>query len=210
MLRLRKIAVTGGIASGKSTACQILKGFGAYVVSADEIVHQLLSNTTSPLGQNVIKLIGSDIVVNQQIDRSKIAKKVFNQPQLLKELEELLHPAVREEMARHYLLASQQPNVPLFVAEIPLLFETKGEGFFDFTVAIISNETISKQRFQNAKGYTAEDYDKRNALQLPMQEKKKRANFTIENNGSLDDFTHEIQELFTKLTRSPIFNESRQ
>ena len=79
MLRLRKVAVTGGLSCGKSSVCRIFKELGAYVVSADEIVHRLLSTKTN-LGQQVISLLGKEIITNGKINRSTIAKKVFNDP----------------------------------------------------------------------------------------------------------------------------------
>src|SRR5580700_5876146 len=99
MLKTKKIAVTGGLAAGKTTVCQIFKELGAYVVSADEIVHQLLSPGTT-VGQQVIKLLGSDIISGQELDRKKIAAKVFFQRDLLHLLEEIIHPAVFDEIER--------------------------------------------------------------------------------------------------------------
>ena len=200
MLRLVKVALTGGMASGKSTACRFLKELGACVISADEIVHQLLSSNTT-LGQQVIKLIGPDIVVNQQIDRSKIAKKVFNQPELLNALEDLLHPAVYEEIRKRYEQIEHERQIPLFVAEIPLLFETGGEKFFDYTIAVVSDDTLCRQRFQTTTGYDSEEYDRRSARQLSQLEKKQRADFIIENNGSLTDMRQAVSNLFNELTK---------
>lgn len=201
MLRLNKIAVTGGIASGKSTVCLFFKELGAYVVSADEIVHQLLLSTETPLGQKIIKLIGPDIIVHGQIDRSKVAKKVFNQPELLKALESLLHPAVYEEIKKQYHKVSQDQLFPLFIAEVPLLFESAGESFFDYTIAVIADEKRCSQRFQNALGYDEKEYDRRAARQMQQLEKKQRADFTIENNGSLTDLKMSVNDLFKKLTK---------
>ena len=82
MLKIKKVAVTGGLAAGKTTVCQLFKELGACVVSADEIVHQLLSPGTA-VGQQVVSLLGSDIISDQGLDRKKIAAKVFSQPDLL-------------------------------------------------------------------------------------------------------------------------------
>ena len=79
------MAVTGGLSCGKSSVCRIFKELGAYVVSADEIVHQLLSPDTN-LGQKIISLLGTEIVVNQKLDRSRIAEMYFKNPELLNRL----------------------------------------------------------------------------------------------------------------------------
>src|ERR1700733_7337913 len=123
MLKLRKIAVTGGLSCGKSSVCRIFKELGATVVSADEIVHQLLSPQVS-FGQQVIMLMGPDIVVKGQIDRSRIAKKVFNNRTLLNSLEKILHPAVNNEIENLYQTALAKHKDKIFVAEIPLLYES--------------------------------------------------------------------------------------
>lgn len=198
MLNLTKIAVTGGLACGKSSACRFFKELGAYVVSADEIVHQQLSPTTS-LGQKVIQLIGPDIVVNNQIDRSQIAKKVFNQPELLKALEALIHPAVRKEMEKHYQQVKASHSAPLFVAEIPLLYETGGESFFDYTVVVVAEKDLCQQRFQQATGYEKEEFDKRMARQLSTSEKARRADFIIVNNGTLEQMKESVSNIFHTL-----------
>lgn len=193
-IKIRKIAVTGGLSCGKSSVCRIFKELGAYVVSADEVVHQLLSPTTN-LGRQVISLLGADIIVDKQIDRSKIAKKVFKEPTLLQSLENLLHPAVRDEIEKQYRQIAQQPSPPLFVVEIPLLFETGADRFYDATIAVIADPEDSQQRFEKSTGYDKEEYKRRMARQLSQEEKASRATYVIENKGSLAD----LHEAVTKL-----------
>jgi dephospho-CoA kinase len=200
MLRLRKVAVTGGLSCGKSSVCRFFKKFGAYVVSADEIVHQLLSPDTNP-GQNVIRLIGSDILINNQISRSKIAEKVFNNPSLLNSLEKILHPAVQEEVAKLYEKAKEQGNYNLFVAEIPLLFESGKEHFYNAVITVVADKQTSRNRFQNATGYDETEFEKRSMRQLPNHEKAAKADYVITNNGSLEDLETETKKLMNILNK---------
>ena len=200
MLNLKKIAITGGLSCGKSTVCRILKQLGAYVVSADDIAHQLLSPDTDS-GKQVIKLLGADIVVHDQIDRSKVAKKVFNNPGLLQSLEQILHPAIRDEIDKEYKKASQKAETKLFVAEIPLLFESPYFKNYDLTVAVIAPEAAAKQRYFESTGRNAAEFDSRMARQLSPEEKAKRADYVISNNGSLDDLKNATADLFKQLTK---------
>lgn len=196
---LKKIAVTGGLASGKSTVCKIFRDLGAHVVSADEIVHNLLSSKTA-LGQQVIDLIGNDVVVNGQIDRSKIAKKVFNNRALLQSLQNILHPAVGVEIEKQYQQVKTEGHVELFVAEIPLLFEGGKKGNFDATVAVVADSESSRQRFMASTGYDKEEYDKRMAQQLSPEEKAKRADYVINNRGTLQQLQQTVIKLYKSLT----------
>ena len=124
MLTLKKVAITGGLSCGKSSVCRLFKELGAHVVSADEIVHQLLSSTKR-LGQQVIELLGDDIVVDGKIDRNIIAKKVFEDKILLHSLEKLIHPVVLNEIEKQYQQISNQGTFPLFIAEIPLYLKLR-------------------------------------------------------------------------------------
>lgn len=198
MLSLRKIAVTGGLACGKSFVCRIFQDLGAYVVSADEIVHKLLTPKTD-LGQQVIGLLGSEIVTDDQLDRSQIAKKVFSQPKLLKSLEQIIHPAVSNELKQRYKKAQKNRNISLFVAEIPLLFEAGFEPFFDSVIAVVADEDICIKRFQQATGYGPEEYAKRSRQQLSAIEKARRADFIIYNNGSQQEVQQAVEKLFHDL-----------
>lgn len=201
MLTLRKVAVTGGLSSGKSQFCSYLLELGAYVVSADKIVHQLLSPETD-LGNKVINLLGSDIVVNGKIDRTSVAKHVFNDPKRLHSLEKIIHPAVMEYVELEYQQASKQKSHPLFVVEIPLLFEAKASDRFDQTIAIIADEESCIQRFSAATGQERNEYLKRSQRQLPQSEKAALADIVIENNGSLEDLKNEAQSTFRMLTNN--------
>lgn len=198
MLELKKVAVTGGLACGKSTVCQFFKELGAYVVSADEIVHQLLSSKTT-LSKQIIELIGPDIVANGQIDRSQIAKKVFNQPKLLQKLENLLHPAVYNEIMEQYKRINNNHQFPLFVAEIPLLFESGGETFFDAVVTVIADPAICKARFQKNSGKSADEYEKRSSRQLNTMEKAKRADYTIFNDKGIEELKTAVKAIYNQL-----------
>jgi dephospho-CoA kinase len=199
MLKLRKVAITGGLSCGKSSVCRILKELGAYIVSADKIVHQLLSSDTN-LGQEVVNLLGSDILVNQKLDRSRIAHLVFHDMELLQAYEKLVHPAVYREIDEDYQRqrkGSQPP--PLFVAEIPLLFESGGKRDFDYTIAVVANLDICCKRFEEATGYDQTEFNNRMTRQFSLFDKAILADYVIMNNGTLSDLQQTTKELYLEL-----------
>lgn len=185
---MRKIAITGGLAAGKSTVCRILQEYGAYIVDADEIVRSMLSPNT-PIGKRVIALLGSEIVTGNQINRKKISEIVFSNPKKLTALEAILHPAVMEEINCRFDQVKNHPSYRFFVAEIPLLYEAQLEGEFDHVVAVIADERVARQRFQEG------DFEQRNARQLSSASKASKADFTIVNNGELTVLHSSVQDL---------------
>lgn len=192
MLSLRKVAVTGGPASGKTTVCSFLREFGGFVVDADTIVHHLLSPNTV-IGRQVVNLLGSAVVTENQIDRKKVAKLVFSDPEKLHSLESILHPAVKEEIKTLYNQAKNDPNYTFFVAEIPLLYEAKMESFFDTIIAVSSDRRVAKQRFQ------ASHFEERMARQESSQKKATKAHFTLINNGDLAALKEAVFKLASQL-----------
>lgn len=199
MLTLKKVAVTGGLASGKSSVCRVLRNLGAYVVSADEIVHRLLSPETT-IGKKVIDLIGKDIIKHGTIDRGVIAERVFNQPSLLKSLEQILHPAVGATIKNEYEQAIKEGKSKLFVAEIPLLFESQNLNSlpYDKTIVVLSDDAVCKKRYEQS-GHNAQDYERRMKQQMPTIEKAKLADYVIHNNGSEEELKAETTKLFTTI-----------
>ena len=199
MLKLKKVAITGGLSCGKSSVCRVFKELGAYVVKADEIVHQLLS-PDQRLGQQVIALLGNSIVIDGKIERNAIAKIVFENKKLLHSLEKLIHPIVLSEIEKQYQQVSNQGKAPLFIAEIPLLFEVGSEKNFDTTIAVWTNPELCKERFKKATGYGEDEYLKRMANQMPVEEKAAHADYVIENSGSIEQMHEAVVNLFIKLT----------
>lgn len=203
MLKLRKIAVTGGLASGKSTVCKFLKELGATVVSADEIVHQLLSPTTS-LGKKILNLLGQDVITNNNFDRKKIAEIVFKDPSKLRQLEALLHPAVDEEIRRQYKSAASTSTSSLFVAEIPLLYEAGLQKWFDLVINVQSKPEIALKRFIE-KGGEPEGFLQRMEQQLPVEKKSKKADIKIQNDRDLASLKKQVTNIYLALTQEELF-----
>jgi dephospho-CoA kinase len=192
MLRLKKIAITGGVASGKSSVCRFFKELGAYVVNADAIVHELLKPDTD-LGQQLIRQFGLSIINNGQISRKVIADQVFKDPKQLQKLEELLHPAVLRKIEELYTVACKG-EFSAFVVEIPLLYEIGAEDFYDIVVAVLADEAQAKRRFEQA-GFQETEYDLRMKRQLEPKQKAAKAHYTIYNNGSIEELRHEVVKL---------------
>lgn len=193
MLKLKKIAITGGIASGKSSVCSFFRELGAYVVSADAIVHEII-HTDPFIHQQMVEQFGSEVCDEKGISREAIAKKVFNDSEQLKRLEAILHPLVLRKIEESYERACKNGKSDLFVVEIPLLYEIRADQFYDEVVVVVSDEAIAKKRFQHS-GFTEAEYDLRMKRQLSPKEKAQRANYIIYNNGSIQDLKNEVIRL---------------
>lgn len=199
MLKLIKVAVTGGLSCGKSSVCRILQELGAYTLSADEIVHHLLSSDDN-IESQVVQLLGKGILVDQKIDRSRVARLVFRDHERMKELEKILHPAVYSEIEKQYQKQqeAEQP-FPLFAAEVPLLFESNGEKFFDASIAVLAQADICFKRFNKNEKFSREEFDRRMSNQLNPLEKAIKADYAIMNNETLSTLQVPVRELFQEL-----------
>ncbi len=193
MLDLKKIAITGGIASGKSSVCQFFKELGAYVVNADAIVHKLLTPDTD-LGKQVIHLLGIPVPLDGSLFRKSIAEKVFKDPNLLTKIEQIIHPEVLKKIEELYLQAVKKGTYTCFVVEIPLLFEIRNEEFYDLVIAVLTDEGLARRRFEQS-GFSVQDYEKRMERQMDPLKKADLSDWTIMNNGSLEHLKNQVTKI---------------
>jgi dephospho-CoA kinase len=183
------VAVTGPFASGKSTFVDMLRSLGAETVSADEIVHDLLAADEETISR-VVERFGSDVLGERGVDRRALGRKVFGNSEALRDLEEILHPLVRRETDRRV----EASGADLFVAEIPLLFEGGRSDDFDYTVAVIVPEE-RRRAWAAQRGVDEEALRAIETRQLPGEEKARRADVVVQNDGSLDKLREQARKL---------------
>jgi dephospho-CoA kinase len=183
--RPRAVALTGGIAAGKSEALKAFARHGAATASADAIVHDLLAHDTEV--RDAIRARWGDDVVG---DRARIGEIVFDDRRELEWLEQLLHPRVR--LAQQAWL--EGVGEPIAVVEIPLLYETGGESRFDAVVVITAPPEVRAAR----RGAFAE----RESRLIADDEKLRRADYAYVNDGTLEDLDRFVAEVVERLTAS--------
>ena len=190
-----KVGLTGGIGAGKSTVADLFSKRGAVVIRSDELARQVIEPQT-PGFKQVTSRFGNEIVNDEgNIDRAKLAQVVFNDDGALKDLENIIHPLVRE---RTNQLMSEQTSETIIVNEIPLLLEKKMESLFDFLVIVISSEKNRLERlFQ--KGVSEEQAKARMAKQVNDQDRKAAADFLIVNDGNLDQLEADVEKIWQTL-----------
>lgn len=193
---LNKIAVTGGLASGKSTVCRLLQEQGATVLDADKIGHELLDRKA--ISRQVESLLGEEIIVQGKIDRRKIGEKVFHNSSLLKKLEAILYPKIRAEIERRYTAWVKEGKGILFVVEIPLIFEAGFESLFDGVLCVVADREARKKRFLERNGPEA-NFEEREQRQLIQEEKARRSTWQLENNGDEAMLKRAISEFLERL-----------
>ncbi|WP_047863995.1 dephospho-CoA kinase [Rubrobacter aplysinae] len=193
------VAVTGPLACGKSTFVRMLGELGAETVSADELVHDLLSGDRETV-EAVAARFGDGVRGDAGesggagIDRPALSENVFGDPAALADLEGILHPRVRAETGRRAELS----EAPVFVSEVPLLFEGGSTGAFDLTVAVKTPEE-RRRAWALERGM---DESRREAIerrQLTSEEKAARADLTVENDGDLDTLWDEARRVMGRL-----------
>jgi dephospho-CoA kinase len=188
------IAVTGPFASGKSTFVRMLGDLGAQTASADEIVHQLLRWDENAIA-DISERFGLGVLGEEGVDRKALGRVVFGDPQKLSELEGVLHPLVHDETDRLMSFCCCE----VFVVEIPLLFEAGRGEDFDRTVAVVVPEERQKA-WAAGRGVDEGTLRAIQDRQLPPEEKARRADVVVENDGGLTRLREQAEKLWAGIS----------
>jgi dephospho-CoA kinase len=188
------VAITGGIGAGKSEALTAFARHGAATVSSDQIVHELLRR--DDVREAVRERLGNGVVgPDGHLDRGAIGSVVFDDPEALAWLEQLLHPLVTAEyLTWREQLAALEPSPEVCVTEIPLLYEVGAEDRFDRIVVITAPDEVRKER-------SAVAVDERERRLLPDEEKVARADYAYVNTGSLEELDGFVGSVMDDLRR---------
>jgi len=196
-----KVGLTGGLASGKSFVGDRLADFGCLVVQADELGHQVLS----PGGEAhdaVIREFGADILDPAgEIDRRRLAALVFEQPEQLVRLNALVHPHVisrEEQMAAEF--ARRKPG-GIFVVEAAILIETGSYRRFDRLILVVCTEEQQVERAMRRPGAIEAVVRARLSRQMPIEEKRKFAQFVIDTSGTKENTLRQTEAVYQALRR---------
>ena len=168
-----KLGLTGSIGMGKSATAAMLRAEGVPVYDADAAVHALYRGRAAPL----IEAAFPGTVADGAVDRARLSRELFEDESRLRTLEGIVHPLVREERDR-FLAA--QALAPIVVLDIPLLFETGGEGNLDAVALVTAPESVQSARVLARPGMTPEKFQAILMKQMPDSEKRRRAHFLIE------------------------------
>lgn len=185
-----RVALTGGIGSGKSLVGEILEELGALVIDSDQLAREVIERG-SPGYEEVVTAFGDSILSEGQIDRSKLAAVVFNESDLRKKLESIIHPLVREAAEK---LARKLPSGAILINQIPLLVESDGAKRFDYVVTVSADEEIRRERLR-LRGLKDYEITQRMAAQVSDSEREKIADYIIRNDASIDELTRAVEEL---------------
>lgn len=192
-----KVGLTGSIGTGKSTVSQIFKKLGAYVIDADKVVHKLLEN--EKVKREIAEVFGKEVFdTSGKIDKKKLAKIVFNAPEMKKKLEKILHPKVRQEIENFIKEVYKRDKNAVIIAEIPLLIETGLYKNYDKIIVVYAPKDLQIKRLLS-KGFSKEEALSRINSQIDIEEKLKYADIVIENTGSLEELEEKVKKVYEQL-----------
>lgn len=180
------IALTGSIATGKSTVASLLALNGMRVIDADTISHEILDANCSWVAES----FGEKYLLGNRVDRPKLGAYIFSHPEAKEILEDFLHPKIQVEILQR---STKQDSFEFpYLIDIPLFFE-KGNYDIEHSVVVYTPPEIQLQRFMKRNGYSLEESQKRIASQLPIDEKKERATWIIDNSKDLKHLQREVE-----------------
>ena len=182
------VVLTGGIATGKSTATTLLSLYGFRFIDADKITHQILDASSDKIAD----LFGSEYVAGGKVDRAKLGKLVFADKVRRHELEALLHPLIYDEIA-HQSVEQDRFGKP-YIIDIPLFFE--GDRYpIDKSIVIYTPREKQLERLMKRDGYSEKEALRRIDSQMDIEEKRERATYVIDNSGDLKQLQRECDRV---------------
>ncbi|MFS0723170.1 dephospho-CoA kinase [Paenibacillus sp. 1P07SE] len=197
-----KIGLTGGIACGKSTVAAMLAARGAALTDADQVAREVVMPGEPALAA-VVRQFGQAVLsADGTLDRPGLGKLVFGNRERLKELEAILHPAIRERMQSRLQQYEDEDPDRLAVADVPLLFETGQAGLYEGVLVVYIPQPLQVERLlARSPGMTEEEALSRIGLQMDIEEKRSRADWVIDNSGSLEETEQQVEAFMRKAVK---------
>jgi len=188
-------ALTGNYGMGKSSVAAIFAECGAYTLDSDAIVADLLQNKA--VIERIRKLLGTEVLhADRSLNKAVVADIVFHDQKARKKLEALLHPLVFQ--AVEAAIRKLKAKTPLVIVEVPLLFEGGFQSRFNRTITVFTNQKTSLERLKK-KGVSRKDALARLRTQMEIREKKRLADYVIDNNGTKQQLRAQVKNIYKAL-----------
>ena len=193
------VGLTGGIATGKSTVVRMLVKKGARVIDHDALVHTL-QEPGRPVWNRIVEAFGRDILdAGGRIDRKKLGALVFGNEGRRKALEGIVHPAVLEEAQLERDRIGKEDTRAIVLSDIPLLLEVGMQGLFDLILLVYAPPEVQIARVMKRNNMTRDEAAARLGAQMPIDEKLKRADVVIRNDGTMKELHQRVDEVWEEL-----------
>ena len=198
---LLRVALTGGIATGKSYVLARLGRRGVPTIDADRVARDVV-RPGRPAWAALVERFGADICrPDRQVDRARLGGIVFADAAARADLEAIVHPPVRQAIADWFEAREAEARSTLAVADIPLLYETRREGSFDRVVVTACPPEMQERRIVDRDGLPVEEARRRIEAQLPIEHKAARADFVVRTDGTFEETDRQVDAVLEALRR---------
>jgi len=193
-----KIAITGGIGSGKSTVCELFNSNGYPILYADDISKEILS-TNKSVKEKIINEFGKESFIDDKPNLKYLSEKVFSDEKKIVKINAILHPPVIKKIER--LMNEELMYKEMVFVEAALIYEAKMEDLFDYVVVVTAPDEIRIKRVMESKGLKKQEVVERMSKQFSQEKKRKLADFVIENNSTKEELNIKV-DFITVLLKS--------
>ncbi len=199
------VGLAGGIGSGKSEVGRILASLGAAVISSDQLNRQELENTE--VKDTLARWWGPRVLADDgSVDRAVVSEIIFADETQKSRLEALTHPRIAQRRQRLMEQYSHDSGVPLIVIDSPLLFETHLDRLCDRIIFVESDRAIRLERVRASRGWSADELDRREKMQQPLEFKRARADHVCTNNSDVGALRQQVKAIFSRIVSGTGFS----
>lgn len=192
------VGVTGGIATGKSAVVEQFRQLGAAVISADELAREIVRPGEDALARLVERFGPGILLSDGNLDRKALAELIFADPEARRDLNRITHPAIARLSAAR-IASLQRQGAMLIIYEAPLLFEAGAENRVERIVVVTAPAEVQRQRLMARDGLDERAAQARIEAQMPLADKVRRADFVVDNAGTVDDLAVKVRDLYDRL-----------
>jgi dephospho-CoA kinase len=192
------LGLTGSIGMGKSATARMFADEGVPVHDADAVVHRLYEGEAVPL----IEAAFPGTTAGGKVDRDKLGKRVLGDADAIKRLEQIVHPLVAAARDK-FLVDAERSGAPVALLDIPLLYETRGDGRCDAVVVVSAPTAVQRERSLARPGMTEQKLETILARQMPDAEKRRRADFVVDTSQGFDHARAQVRDILKAVTASP-------